>query len=81
VFRLSVVCLPRAGTGHLERLPSGSYRVTVSAGADPLTGRPLRLRETAKTEQQARILLGRLLEQAAADARPSSDVKVAEVLT
>lgn len=73
--------MPRTGTGHLERLPSGSYRVSVYAGADPLTGRQLRLRQTAKTEERARILLGRLLEQAAAGARPSSDVRVAEVLT
>jgi hypothetical protein len=68
-------------TGHLEQLPSGSYRVSVYSGVDPLTGRQLRHRQTAKTEQQARILLlGRLLEQAAAGAPPGSDVKVAEVL-
>ncbi len=75
--------MPRAGTGHLEQLPSGSYRVSVYAGTDPLTGRELRFRfrQTAKTEDGAKILLGRLLEQAATVARPSSDVKVTEVLT
>src|SRR6266487_5506923 len=73
--------MPRAGIGHLERLPSGSCRVSVSSGIDPLTGRQLRHRRTAKTEEQARIVLGRLLEQASTGQRPGSDVKVAEVLT
>jgi len=71
--------MPRTGTGHLERLPSGSYRVIVYSGIDPLTGRQLRHRQTAKTEQQARIVLGRLLEQAVSGQRPGSDVTVAEV--
>ena len=52
-----------AATGHLERLPSGSYRVHVYAGTDPLTGRAIRHRQTVKTQQQARIVLRRLLEQ------------------
>jgi hypothetical protein len=52
--------VPRAGTGHIERLPSGSYRVHVYAGTDPLTGRALRYRQTVKTERQARVVLGRL---------------------
>ncbi len=50
------------------------------AGTDPLTGRQLRHRRTAKTEQQAQIVLGQLLEQAAAGQRPATDVKVAELL-
>jgi integrase len=53
-----------AGTGHIERLPSGSYRVHVYAGTDPLTGRRLRYRQTVRTGRQAQIVLGRLLEQA-----------------
>jgi Bacterial regulatory proteins, gntR family/Phage integrase, N-terminal SAM-like domain len=71
--------MPRTGTGHLEQLPSGSYRVNVYSGIDPLTGRQLRHRQTVKTKGQARIVLGRLLEQAAAGQRPTTDVKVAEV--
>ena len=50
--------MSRAASGHLERLPSGSFRVHVYAGIDPLTGRELRHRRTVKTEQQAQILLG-----------------------
>jgi len=47
-------------------------------GTDPLTGRRLRYRQTAKTERQAQIVLGKLLEQAAAGAPPDSGVTVAE---
>jgi len=60
---------------------SGSYRISVYSGIDPLTGRQLRHRRTARTEEQARIVLGRLLEQASTGQRPGSDVKVEEVLT
>jgi len=67
-------------SGHLEQLPSGGFRVDVYAGADPLTGRRLRYRRTVKTEQQAQIVLGKLLEQAAAGAPPYSGVTVAELL-
>jgi integrase len=72
--------MSRPGTGHIERLPSGSYRVHVYAGTDPLTGRPLRYRQTVKTERQARVVLGRLLGQAAEGRRPDTDVTVADVL-
>jgi len=53
----------------------------IYSGTDPLTGRPLRHRETAKTRHQAQILLGRLLEQADAGRRPDSRVLVRELLT
>ena len=29
--------------GHMEKLPSGSFRVHVHAGTDPVTGKPRRL--------------------------------------
>ena len=73
--------MPQAGAGHIERLPSGSYRVHVYAGIDPLSGRSLRHRQTVKTEEDARIVLGRLLEQAASGRLPDSGVKVADLLT
>jgi integrase len=70
-----------AESGHIERLPSGSYRVHVYAGTDPLTGRRLRYRQTVRTKRQAQVVLGRLLEQAAEGRRPDTDVTVADVLT
>lgn len=51
------------------------------SGTDPLTGRRLRHRETAKTRHQAQILLGKLLEQADAGRQPDSRVLVRELLT
>ena len=69
------------GTGHIEQLPSGSFRVSVYAGKDPLTGKQLRHRKTAKTEQQAFIILGRLLEEAQSGKRPESHVTVAELMS
>jgi hypothetical protein len=67
--------------GRIEQLPSGSYRVSVYSGTDPLTGSELRHRETARARHQAQILLGRLLEQADAGRRPDSRVLVRELLT
>ena len=31
--------MPRVAKGHIEQLPSGSFRVSVYAGTDPLTRR------------------------------------------
>ena len=56
--------MPRVAKGHIEQLPSGSFRVSVYAGMDPLTRRAIRLKSTVKTEQQAHIELGRLLKEA-----------------
>jgi hypothetical protein len=64
--------MPRAAKGYIEQLPSGSFRVTVYVGTDPLTGRAIRLKATAKTEQQARIELGRLLKDASEGRTPES---------
>ncbi len=69
-----------ARTGHIEQLPSGSYRAHVYAGADPLTGKAIYLRGTAKTAGQAQIELGRLLDQAAVGKQPELGVTVGELL-
>ena len=50
--------------GHIEQLPSGSFRVHVYAGTDPVTGRPRRLKETCPDEPTAAAALGRLLNEA-----------------
>jgi integrase len=50
--------------GHIEQLPSGSFRVHVYAGTDPVTGRPRRLRETCPDDAAAAATLGRLLTEA-----------------
>ena len=67
-------------SGHVEQLPSGSFRVKVYAGKDPLTGREIRFRKTRKTEVGAQIELGKLLEQAQAGRQPESGATVAQLL-
>ena len=69
-----------AQSGHVDQLPSGSWRAKVYAGTGPLTGREIRFRKTCKTERAARIELGRLLAQATAGRRPASAVTVAQLL-
>jgi integrase len=78
VVRCTVDVMARGPAGHIERLPSGSWRVKVYAGIDPLTGREIRLRRTCKTERAAQIELGKLLEQAVAGRQPDSAVTVSQ---
>ena len=72
--------MTRSPYGHIEQLPSGSWRAKVYAGKDPLSGREIRFRKTRKTEVEAQIELGKLLELARAGRQPDSDVTVAELL-
>ena len=50
--------------GHIQHLPSGSFRVQVYAGTDPVTGQARRLKETCPDEAAAPAALGRLLNEA-----------------
>jgi hypothetical protein len=52
----------------------------VYAGIDPITKREIRLKATAKTEQQAHIELGRLLKETSEGRTPESDATVAKLL-
>jgi integrase len=56
--------------GHVERLPSGSYRVVVFAGKDPVTGKPIYLKQTTKRADQIEAIRARLLAQGATGRRP-----------
>lgn len=66
--------------GHIERLPSGSFRVSVYAGTDPFTRQEIRLRSTVKDELQAQIELGRLLKEASEGRTPEADANVARLM-
>jgi integrase len=72
--------MTNVGKGHIERLPSGSYRVRVYAGTDPLTGKEIRLKATAKTAERAQAELARLLEQASVGQQPESAATVGYLL-
>ena len=50
------------------------------AGVDPITQREIRLKATAKTEQQAYIELGRLLKEASEGRTPESGATMAKLL-
>lgn len=67
-------------SGHIEELPSGSYRVHVYVGVDPITRRKVYLRETAKDLVKAQIVLGKLLAQAQAGKEPESGATVGQLL-
>jgi hypothetical protein len=47
--------------GHIERRSETSYRVIVYAGLDPLTGEERRIRETVRSEDEAKVTLTKLL--------------------
>ena len=66
--------------GHIERLPSGSYRVRVYAGTDPVTGKERRLKRTVATEERAAQELARLLRAAEAGRAPEDSATVGLVL-
>src|SRR5271155_2550996 len=72
--------MPRVARGHVEQLPSGSFRAVVYAGVDPLTRRPVYLKATARTEKQAQAELGKLLGKASDGRRPESEATVAKLL-
>jgi integrase len=57
--------------GHIEQLPSGSFRVHVYAGTDPVTGKPRRRKQTCPDEASAAAALGKLLAQADGDHFPN----------
>jgi integrase len=80
-LRVYHAVMGKARTGHVEQLPSGAYRAVVYAGTDPLTRRQQYLKSgRVRTEEQARIELGKLLGKAADGRRPESAVTVAELM-
>ena len=47
--------MARTSRGHIQRLPSGSFRVKVYAGTDPVTGKARLLRQTCPDEAAAAL--------------------------
>ena len=66
--------------GHIEQLPSGSFRVHVYAGIDPVTGKPRRLKQTCPDEASAAAALGKLLAQADGDHFPNREATLGQAL-
>ena len=66
--------------GHIEKLPSGSFRVHVYAGTDPVTGKPRRLKQTCPDEAAAAAAFGRLLIQADGGRFPDREATFGQAL-
>jgi hypothetical protein len=66
--------------GHIEQLPSGSFRGHVYAGTGPVTGKPRRLKQTCPDEASAAAALGRLLAQADGDRFPNREATLGQAL-
>jgi integrase len=74
----------RGPRGSINRLPSGSLRVRVYAGLDPVTGREHYLRETVPAGPTARddaeAVCRRLLDRVRERRQPRTDVTVSELV-
>ena len=66
--------------GHIERLPSGSYRVHVYGGTDPVTGKPRRIRVTGPDDATAAAALDRLLGEVDEERFPNRDAQALPAL-
>ena len=70
-------CLPApAARGHIEPLPSGSFRAVVFTGIDPLTRKRQYVRETCTTRGEAEKALTRLQGQVDEHRHPKSSITV-----
>jgi integrase len=70
----------RRQRGFVEQLPSGSFRVCVYTGVDPLTGRDHYLKETVGTRRDAERVRVRLLSQVDEDRSPRTRATVNQLL-
>jgi hypothetical protein len=70
----------RRPRGHVEQLPSGSYRARVYAGTDPLTRRARYVKETAATFTEAQKAMARLQRQVDEDQHPKTDITVRQAI-
>jgi integrase len=72
--------MARSSRGHIQRLPSGSFRVKVYAGTDPVTGKQRLLRQTCPDEASAHVALGQLLAEADGGRFPDRQATVGQAL-
>ena len=72
--------MAKSSRGHIQRLPSGSFRVKVYAGTDPVTGKQRLLRQTCPDEASAHVALGRLPAEADGGRFPNRNATVGQAL-
>jgi integrase len=66
--------------GHIEELPSGSFRAIVFAGVDPLTHKRRYLKQTASTRRAAEAALTKLQAQVDDGRHPKTNITFGEAL-
>ncbi|MFB9742562.1 tyrosine-type recombinase/integrase [Pseudonocardia sulfidoxydans] len=66
--------------GHIEQLPSGSFRAKVYAGTDPLTRKRRYLVETVATASEAERVLTRLQHEVDENRHPKSAITVNQAI-
>jgi integrase len=72
--------MAKTSKGHIQQLPSGSFRVKVYAGTDPVTAKGRLLRQTCPDEASAHVALGRLLAEADGGRFPDRHATVGQTL-
>ena len=72
--------MAKTSRGHIQRLPSGSFRVKVYAGTDPVTGKERLFRQTCPDEASAAAALGRLLAEADGGRFPDQHATLGQAL-
>ncbi|MDT4914309.1 MAG: integrase [Pseudonocardiales bacterium] len=70
----------RRPRGHVEQLPSGTFRAVAYAGVDPFTGKDRYLKRTAPTWDAAQVTLTRLMGEIHEERHPKSNISVGQVL-
>jgi integrase len=66
--------------GHIERLPSGSYRAVVFGGCDPITGKKSYMKETYGAKEDALVALRRMSSEVEAESSPDKTATVGYLL-
>jgi integrase len=70
----------RRPRGHIEELPSGSFRAIVYGGADPLTGKERRLKATAGSYAEAEVALTQLQRQVDEETHPKTALTISQAI-
>src|ERR1700730_10015242 len=72
--------MAKTSRGHIQRLPSGSFRGKVYAGNHPVTRQERLPRQACPDEASAAAALGKLLAQADGDHFPNREATLGQAL-
>ena len=72
--------MAKTSKGHIQQLPSGSFRVKVYAGTDPVTGKARLLRQTCPDEAAVHAALSWMLVEADGGRFPDQHATLGQAL-